>query len=137
MTTIIAIVLALSLTVVGVLHLVWAAGIYFPFASEREAARKAVGDRETMPPWPLTTLVGALLILAAYLVLALRWPTWRIVADWVYEWSIWGIAVVFFLRALEPLAARTASAEYNRLNRRLYSPFVLVLSVLAAVVALA
>ncbi|MBM7774636.1 hypothetical protein JOD54_004840 [Actinokineospora baliensis] len=137
MTSIIAIVLALSLTVVGVLHLSWAAGVYFPFASEREAARKTMGDHEALPPWPLTTLVGALLVLAAYLVLALHWPTLRIVADWVYEWSIWGIAVVFFLRALEPLAQRTANADYNRLNRRLYSPFVLALSALAAVVALA
>ena len=137
MSAVTAIVLAAILAIIGVLHFCWAAEIYWPFRSREELVRKVLSGTD-VPSAAATAVVAVLLVIAGYLALAVRWQALRFVPDWCYEWGIWGLAAVLFLRAVvDPLMTRDGHAEYKRLNLRVYSPLCLVLTALAVVTALA
>lgn len=135
MTNAASLLLAAALFTVGMLHFLWAIGIYWPAASEEELARKATPDSQEIPSL-LTALVAALLVGAAYVALAANWEGLRFVPDWLYTMGIWGLVAVMALRGLvEPFITGKDNELYNRLDRRAYAPFCVVLALLGAVVA--
>lgn len=140
MTIAAALLLAALLTIAGVLHLLWAAGVMWPFRDEKDLLRKVFSDAEKLPPNALTAIIGLALIGAAYLGLAVAEPALRIpfIPDWLYTLGIWGLAVVMALRGvLEPIVYlfKHANPDYQRLDRRIYAPLCVLLSVLAVIVA--
>lgn len=137
MSAVIAIVLAVILLFIGILHLCWAVEVYWPFRSREELVRKVLSGSDVPSP-AATAAVAVLLVAATYLALAVRWPGLRFVPDWCYEWGIWGLAAVLFLRAVvDPLMTRGGHPEYRKLNLRLYSPLCVVLAGMAVFTALA
>ncbi|GAA1071492.1 hypothetical protein GCM10009605_02880 [Nocardiopsis composta] len=136
MTDAAGILLAAALGAVAVLHFLWAAGVYWPAGSEADLARKAAPDAEEIPGL-LTALVAVLLAGAAHLALAANREGLRFVPDLLYRIGIWGLVAVMALRGLvEPfLSAGKGNAVYNRLDRRVYAPFCVVLALLGTVVA--
>ncbi|QIP82973.1 DUF3995 domain-containing protein [Streptomyces sp. Tu 2975] len=135
MTNVASLLLAAALFTVGVLHFLWTVGVHWPATSEKDLARKAIPDAEEIPRL-LTALVAALLVGAAYVALAANWDELRLVPDWLYRTGIWGLAAVMVLRGLvEPFTAGKGNPLYNRLNRRVYAPFCVVLALLSVVVA--
>ncbi|MET9419927.1 DUF3995 domain-containing protein [Streptomyces sp. NPDC006540] len=135
MTDIASLLLAAALFTVGVLHFLWAIGVYWPATSQEDLARKAIPDSEEIPRL-LTAVVAALLAGAAYVALAANWDALRVVPDWLYRTGIWGLAAVMVLRGLvEPFTGEKGNDLYNRLNRRVYAPFCVVLALLSVVVA--
>jgi hypothetical protein len=135
MTSAASVLLATALLTVGMLHFLWACGVYWPATSQEDLARKAIPDSEDIPRL-LTALVAALLVGAAYVALAANWDGLRFVPDLLYSMGIWGLVAVMALRGLvEPFAATKGNELYNRLNRRAYAPFCVVLALLGVVVA--
>jgi lysylphosphatidylglycerol synthetase-like protein (DUF2156 family) len=135
MTNAASVLLAAALFTVGILHFLWAIGIYWPATSQEDLARKATPDSVEIPS-VLTALVAASLVGAAYLALAANWDGLRFVPDWLYTMGIWGLVVVMALRGLvEPFIAGEDNELYSRLDRRAYAPFCVVLALLGVVVA--
>src|SRR5690606_20042866 len=136
MTDAAGILLAAALGAVAVLHFLWAAGVYWPAGSEADLARKAAPDAEEIPGL-LTALVAVLLGGAAHLARAATRGGLRFVHGVLYPSGTWGRVGVMALRGLvEPfLSAGRGNAVYNRLDRRVYAPFCVVLAVLGPVVA--
>ncbi|MBT2399833.1 DUF3995 domain-containing protein [Streptomyces sp. ISL-100] len=135
MINVASLLLAAALFTVGVLHFLWAVGVYWPATSQEDLARKAIPDSEEIPTL-LTALVAALLVGAAYVALAANWDGLRFVPDWLYAMGIWGLVAVMALRGLvEPFTTSKGNELYNRLNRRVYAPFCVVLALLGVVVA--
>ncbi|MET9951759.1 DUF3995 domain-containing protein [Streptomyces sp. NPDC006339] len=136
MTDAATLLLAAALLGVGVLHVLWAVGVSWPATSQEDLARNATPDAAEIPRL-LTALVAALSAGAAYVALAAHWDGLRLAPDWLYRVGIWGLVVVMALRGLvEPFAsAGKGNGRYNRLNRRVYAPFCVVLALLGVVVA--
>lgn len=136
MTNAASLLLAAAFLAIGVLHFLWVIGIYWPAASEEDLARKAIPDAQGIPRL-MTALVAALLVAAAYVVLAANWEALRFVPDRLYTVGVWGLVAVMALRGLvEPFVSSKEGNElYSRLDRRAYAPFCVVLAVLGVVVA--
>jgi hypothetical protein len=135
------VLLAVLLTVAAVLHLMWAAGVMWPFRDERDLLRKVFSDAEALPPTVATLGVGAALLGAAYLALAGIWTSLRLpfVADWLYVLGLWVVVGVMALRGIaEPIfyIFKPANPDYQRLDRLVYSPLCVLLAVLGLVVVI-
>ena len=134
----IAIVLAVILTVLGLLYGLWATGSTFPAGSEEKLARMVVGRRavRTMPSRSACLFVALCLFAAAVLALMLG----RIVPMPVFGGAKWvmaligGFAAMMFLGrgvlGVLPAYERAAPEQpFLRLNRRIYSPLSFLIGV--------
>lgn len=127
---------ALVLTVIGALHLGWAAGSTFPFRT-RDALNDAVVGRPATPgPAECGAVAGLLAVAAAVVVAADRGRTW-----WARLASV-GVASVLSTRAAFGFAGRTSvlvpgseSPRFKRLDRFVYSPLCTLLAVGAGAAA--
>lgn len=127
--------LSAALVVIALVHLAWAAGVTWPFASERDLARAVVGTRgiERMPAPDLCALVAAALLAAA------AWP-WLGGLGALRPLGLAALALVFLARggasyvpALRALGPEEPLATYDR---RLYGPLCLALGAGFAVLLL-
>lgn len=126
--------LAIVLGGLGLLHLIWAAGMSFPFPNEQALARSIVGQRgiTRLPSRSSVALLGVLLLAAACAAILMGH----------YAASLTGlkyvmvpvglfVSAVFLLRGLVgvlPAFERAAPEQpYLSLNRRLYSPVCLLI----------
>ncbi|GAA1352263.1 DUF3995 domain-containing protein [Saccharothrix algeriensis] len=133
---VLALITALVLAAVGVLHVVWVFTPW-PLRSPEEFARRVVGvTPDRLPPPGLTAAVAVLLGLAAYLVagraglVAVPGPGW-----WTAVGAA-GVAAVLLLRGVRGLVVSTGrDTEFARLDRRVYSPLCLALACGAGLVA--
>ena len=141
MTVAAGVLLATLLTIAGVLHLMWAAGVMWPFRDEKDLLRKVFSDADKLPPNAATATIGVLLVGAAYVALAGVWTGLRLpfIADWLYTLGLWALVAVMALRGIvEPIVYlfKHANPDYQRLDRTIYAPLCVLLSVLALVVVL-
>jgi hypothetical protein len=112
------------LTLLGVLHLYWAAGGTWGKSA-------TVPTREGKPvihPTPLTTVVVAVGLFAMAALVATRI-------------AVWPIAAIFFLRALGDFRyvgffKRVRNSRFAELDTKLYSPLCLLLALLVALASL-
>lgn len=122
-------ILAVVLVLLGVLHLLWAARFYFPYANEQALARAVVGLRGVtrMPPRRASAFVGLLLIGAAVAAVCLGTFSDQVPAS-KYFLAPLGLflSAVFLTRGIAgvlPAFERAAPEQpFLKLNRRLYSP---------------
>ncbi|MFD1146148.1 DUF3995 domain-containing protein [Saccharothrix hoggarensis] len=134
--TVLALLTAIVLVLVGVLHVVW---IFTPWPtrSREEFARLVVDvPPEKLPSPALTSAVAVLLGVAAYLVVGraglvpVPGPSWVAVVGTV------GVAAVLALRGVSGLAISSRrSTGFARLDLRIYSPLCVALAAGCAVVA--
>ncbi|GAA3885318.1 hypothetical protein GCM10022243_57680 [Saccharothrix violaceirubra] len=134
---IVAVVVAVALALIGLLHVVW---IFSPWPlPDRASFAELVTDRPVAqaPPWPLTLLVAVLLGLAGYLVVGRAGVVAVPGPAWLTTVGAGGVAAVLLLRGVGGFVhwARSTTA-FARLNRRWYSPLCVVLGTGAGVVAL-
>ncbi|MEM0962046.1 MAG: DUF3995 domain-containing protein [Bacteroidota bacterium] len=138
-----ALLLALPLVALSVLHLYWAAGgrwgstAVVPTQPPRDGAPEA----PVFTPGPLATVaVGLALAAAAWIVLGasaiVAWPFPRVLA----QVGMWGIAAVFLLRAVGDfrnvgITRRIWDTTFARLDSTVYTPLCAVLGGLALAVA--
>lgn len=122
-------VLAVVLVLAGILHLLWALRVYFPFPNEQAAARAVVGLRGVtrMPSPGASTFVGLLLVAAAVAAVCMGTFSDQVPAS-KYILAPVGLflSAVFLTRGIAgvlPAFERAAPEQpFLTLNRRLYSP---------------
>ncbi len=126
--------LAAVLGIMGLLHLAWAAGVHFPFASEEKLARAVVGRRGVtrLPSRAATAFVGLLLIAAGVAAWLMSGASDRLPGS-KYVLAPVGLflAFVFLARGIVgvlPAFERSLPEQpFLTLNRRLYSPLCLAI----------
>lgn len=128
--------LASLLAALGVLHLIWAAGITFPFANEQALARSIIGRRgiTRLPSRAAVAFLGVLLFLAAFAALMLGKYA-PVPSAYKILLAPVGLVLagVFLLRGVVgvlPAFERSSPEQpFLSLNRRLYSPLSALIGV--------
>lgn len=130
---VVAIAIALILTLVALVHTAWAFGMVWPGTDEASLSRTVVGTpgATAMPPRSLTAVVATLIFLAAL------WPLfWRGLVPYPHAvpqtliWlGMWALALVFLGRGLGGYLPAMMNTEqpFTKLNRLCYSPLCIVL----------
>jgi hypothetical protein len=118
------------LAALSALHLAWAFGSSFPFRSRAEFADAVVGTSEVPPPSACLAVAGALAAAAAMVAEVVP------VAPNVRRTAIRGVACVLGFRGAlgligktEVLALGSNSERFVRLDRRIYAPLCVGLSI--------
>lgn len=138
----IALAIAAVLLTTAALHVFWAVGGLWPARSEAELVRLVIGsDAVKMPPRPVTFCVAMAIALAGLWPLAfvgyISWP----LPERVLDIGMWGLSAVFLLRGAatylsKAWRSRTDMAFFS-LNRRYFSPLILVIGAGFALLLLA
>lgn len=124
---------ALTFGALSLLHLYWAAGGKFGGA----AAVPTVGGQRTFHPSPLGTVLVAIALLVAMLVVLGRLGLLgEAVPRRVFRWGTGGIAVIFLLRAvgdfrLVGFFKRVSNTSFAYWDTWLFSPLCLAIAVVA------
>ncbi|NKE60651.1 DUF3995 domain-containing protein [Lentzea sp. PSKA42] len=134
--TVLALLTAIVLLLVGALHVVWMFSPW-PLRTREEFARRVVDvPVEKLPTPSLTAVVALLLGVAGYLVVARAGLVAVVGPGWLPAVGTGGVAAVLALRGAGGLVMSTRrSTEFARLDRRYYSPLCLVLAVSCTAVA--
>lgn len=141
MTTALAFLIFVVLTIVAVLHAYWAFGGRWPGHDELSLARTVVGSKgvTTMPARGPTLVVALLIFVAGVLALAPVGVSPIVLPPMLQTLAIAALAVVFLARGaigFTPLFRRLQAEEpFATLDRRLYSPLCLALGAGFAVLA--
>lgn len=128
--------LAFILGGLGLLHLVWASGLSFPFPNEQALARSVVGRRgiTRLPSRTAVGLFGGLLLVSAAASFMLGNDDWMSTGIKLVMLPVGlFLAAVFLLRGVVgvlPAFERAAPEQpYLTLNRRIYSPLSALIGV--------
>lgn len=121
--------LAIVLSVLGLLHVIWAAGMSFPFPNQQSLARSIVGRRgiTRLPSRASVALLGMLLLFAASaaIIMGHYAPDFPALKLLLVPVGLF-LAAIFLLRGLVgilPAFERAAPEQpFLSLNRRVYSP---------------
>lgn len=134
--TVLALLTAAVLMLVGALHVVWMFSPW-PLRTREEFARRVVDvPVEKLPTAGMTAVVALLLGVAGYLVAARAELVAVVGPGWLPAVGTGGVAAVLLLRGAGGLVMSSRqSTEFARLDRRYYSPLSLVLALSCAAVA--
>lgn len=131
-----AILNAVILLPIAVLHVIWALGKTWPFADADALVHTVIGAKNTMPErWhgPVTALVALVVFCAALLPLMLVGILPELLPKGVLQYLACSVAAVFLLRACAGYSgwsARMMPLEpFYSYNRRYYAPLIAVLGV--------
>lgn len=120
------------LAIIAALHFLWASGSTWPFGTQEQFVRSAIGmDSPTaMPGTVLTVAVATLILLAGTLAL---WGAALInlpLPEWSKPLFLWTLFTVFLLRGLSAYALPnlTRTESFKKLDRQYYAPLCLVLA---------
>jgi Protein of unknown function (DUF3995) len=135
--TMLALLTAVVLLLIGGLHVVWMFSPW-PLRSREEFARRVVDvPVHKLPTRAMTAAVAALLGVAGYLVAARAGLIGAPGPGWAPAVGTSGVAAVLLLRGAGGLAVSTRrTTEFARLDRRYYSPLCLLLGASCAAVVM-
>lgn len=131
----IAIVLAVTLVILGLLHALWGFGITFPARNEEKLARMVVGRRgiTRMPSTAACLFVAGGLFASAALALTLGRLVPMPASKWLVAFLGLSAAFLFLGRGIVgvlPAFERAAPEQpFLSLNRRIYSPLSFLIGV--------
>lgn len=136
--TVVPMTLAVVLTAVGLLHVIWAFSPW-PFKNTVAFTRTIGGtDDGQMPPRSSTLMVALALIGGAVLTLMVNESIPAIGPDWLRLVGMYGLTLVLLARGLGGYFMNSGAAdEFRRLNSVLYSPLCVALSALGGIVSVA
>ena len=119
-----------TLAGIGALHVLWGRGSTFPFSSRDRLNDTVVGSRATPPPAACYAVAG-LLAASSALVAGLPAPRSR-----ARRAGVVTVAVVLGARAMLGFSGKTdivspgsVSANFRRMDRRVYAPLCLALAI--------
>ena len=135
-----SLIAAIALIGIGLIHVYWAGGGYFPGKDANSLAQTVVGGRSdmAMPPVLACLTVAGLLFIAAWLVLVVGGAAPSIVSLELHKLAAFALYAVLFLRGAggffdARLRPETRGSPYERLNLIFYSPLCLILSALVLI----
>ncbi|MFC5216355.1 DUF3995 domain-containing protein [Streptomyces coerulescens] len=134
--TLVTAVLTAGLTVIGVLHFIWAFSPW-PLKDEVAFTKAVLGNASgTMPPAPLSALVGVVLLGGGAVSLMTNGSVPEVGPDWLCIAGSYGLALVLLGRGLGGyLMGANATGEFQRLNAVLYSPLCIALGLMSGAIA--
>jgi hypothetical protein len=138
-----SVILACILSIAGLLHTLWGFGVTFPAANEQQLARMVVGKRgiTKMPSMTACLFVAVSLFAFAFLALVLGQHVHLPVSKWLVALAGAGAALVFTGRGVVgilPAFERALPEQpFLTLNRRFYSPLIILIGVGFALLTLA
>ena len=98
MIRILGILLAIIFAILGFFHLYWAVGGRFGGGA---AIPTGSGGARLLNPSPLGTVLVAMALFAAMLVLLGRLKIWgAFIPSWIFYWGTWVISLLFLLRTI-------------------------------------
>ncbi len=128
---------AIVLIALGLLHVYWAIGGYFPGKDASSLAQTVVGGQAdmNMPSALACLLVASLLFIAAWVVLVVGGITLPVLSLELHTQAAYGLCAVLFLRGIvgffdARLRPEIKGSPYEKLNLTLYSPLCLTLAAL-------
>ena len=136
----VALIVASVLLFLSGLHVYWSFGGLW--GSAAVVPTKANSNAQLFEPSPFATLVVALALLTAALVVLLRAEIFPLpLPSWTAQIGAWVIAAVFLLRATGDFRyvgffKKVRNTAFARMDSRLYSPLCLALALLTLIVAL-
>lgn len=119
------------------LHVYWAAGGRFGGG----VGVPTVGGRRAFEPTPAATVLVAVALFAAMLVVLGRIDVWGgFVPRPLFRWGTWGISLIFFLRSVGDFKLfgffkEVRGTRFAQYDTWLYSPLCLVIALVAFVLA--
>jgi hypothetical protein len=133
------ILLATIFAALSLLHVYWAAG--GRVARGVAIPTLSVSGKRALNPSPAgTVLVAAALLVAMLIILGRLGMAGAKIPGWIFRWGTWGIAVVFFLRAIGEFKLvgffkRVSDTPFARWDTWLFSPLCLLIAVIAFMLA--
>jgi hypothetical protein len=125
-----------ALASLAILHVAWGLGSTFPFRTRRKLADAVIGSSRVPPPLACFVVAGALATGAGLVSDAIRTPSP------IRRLSLFFMGASFAVRGALGFTGRTSmvspgsdSATFLRLDRQVYSPLCLLLSVGSIVAA--
>lgn len=137
MIRILGILLAAVFSLLGLLHLYWAAGGRFG----RGVAVPTVGGERLMNPSPVGTILVAAALFAAALVVLGRLKFWgAVVPVWIFYAGTWVIAALFLLRTIGDFRyvgffKSVSGTDFARWDTMLFSPLCLFIAAAAFLIS--
>lgn len=135
-----SLIATIVLVAIGVLHLYWAGGGYFPGKDANSLAQTVVGGKSgmAMPPVLACLIVAGLLFIAAYVVSVVGNITPPLLSLELHKLAAYGLCTVLFLRGVggffdAQLRPAIKGSPYEKLNLVLYSPLCLILAALVLI----
>ncbi|WP_321489216.1 DUF3995 domain-containing protein [uncultured Hyphomonas sp.] len=138
-----SVVLAVILSIAGLLHALWGFGVTFPAANEQQLARMVVGKRgiTKMPSMTACLFVAASLFAFAILSLVLGQHVQVPVSKWLVAAAGAAAAMAFMgrgiLGVLPAFERALPEQPFLSLNRRFYSPLIILIGIGFALLTLA
>ncbi len=133
--SIIAIIIFITLTIITLLHLMWANGIYWPAKDEYSLVKMVIGEpnMRQMPSKKLTYFIALAIFLGGIIAL---WGA-NIIAIplplWIREFALFILAFIFGTRGLAPFLIAKQMGErtqpFKSLDRSLYAPLCLLTAI--------
>ncbi|MGW7272421.1 DUF3995 domain-containing protein [Streptomyces sp. NPDC054864] len=136
--TLATVVLTTGLTAIGVFHFIWAISPW-PLKDKVAFTKAVLGNESgTMPPPPLSALVGVALLGGGVVTLMTDDFIPAIGPDWLCVAGSYGLAAVLLGRGFGGyLMGAHATSEFQRLNTVLYSPLCIALGLMSGGLAVA
>lgn len=125
--------LAAIFAVLSLFHIYWAAG----GTLGKGVTVPGVGSKRAFNPSPFATILVAIGLLVAMLViLGQLGALGKIIPQWIFRWSTWGICILFLLRAvgefkLVGFFKRVRDTKFARWDTWLFSPLCLGIAIIA------
>ncbi|MEP6925920.1 MAG: DUF3995 domain-containing protein [Pyrinomonadaceae bacterium] len=127
------ILLAAVFAALSLFHLYWASGGRFGSG----AAVPTIGGSRLFNPSPAGTILVAVALIAAMLVVLGRLGIWAgFLPAWIFYWGTRGISLLFFLRAIGDFRyvgffKSVQNTDFARLDTLLFSPLCFFIAVVA------
>lgn len=136
----ISLLAASILIAIGLIHVYWAGGGYFPGKDANSLAQTVVSGQSgmAMPPVFACLVVAGLLFIAAWLVLVVGSVMPPIASLELHKLAAYALSVVLFLRGAGgffdvKLRPEIKGGPYEKLNLICYSPLCLTLAILVLI----
>jgi len=133
--SLIAIIIFAILTIISLIHIIWANGIFWPAKDEYSLVKMVVGEpsMRQMPSKKLTYIIAIIIFLGGIFAL---WGGGIITLPlplWIRELALFLLAFVFGTRGLAPLIVGKKLGEktepYKTLDKIIYAPLCLIISI--------
>ena len=137
MIRVLGILLAVIFAILSFFHLYWAAGGRFGIA----AAIPTAGGEHLFKPSPFATILVAVALFAAMLVVLGRIKIWgAFVPSWIFYWGTWVISLLFLLRTIGDFRyvgffKSVTDTNFARWDTILFSPLCLFIGIVAFLIS--